>query len=43
MKIAEKSPDSEINWQIEHVPLELKELVLESLVNKKIIKNQKIG
>jgi hypothetical protein len=38
IKITGGSKESEINWQIEHIPNEIKELVLEGLKDKKIIK-----
>lgn len=37
MKIAKKPIDVELNWQIDHIPNELKELVLKTLKIKKII------
>jgi hypothetical protein len=38
IKITGGSMESEINWQIKHIPNEIKELVLEGLKDKKIIK-----
>jgi hypothetical protein len=38
IKITGGSIESEINWQIKHIPNEIKELVLEGLKDKKIIK-----
>jgi hypothetical protein len=38
VKITGGSVESEINWQINHIPDDIKELVLEGLKNKKIIK-----
>jgi hypothetical protein len=38
VKITGGSVESEINWQINHIPNDIKKLVLEGLRNKKIIK-----
>jgi hypothetical protein len=38
IKITGGSIESEINWQIKHIPNEIKELVLERLKDRKIIK-----
>jgi hypothetical protein len=38
IKITGGSVESEIKWQIKHIPNEIKELVLEGLRDKKIIK-----
>jgi hypothetical protein len=38
IKITGGSMESEINWQIKYIPNEIKELVLEGLKDKKIIK-----
>jgi hypothetical protein len=38
IKITGGSIESEINWQIKHIPNGIKKLMLEGLKNKKIIK-----
>ena len=38
IKITGGSIESEINWQIKHIPKDIKNLVLEGLKNKKLIK-----
>jgi hypothetical protein len=42
IKIIGESVELELEWQIKHIPNELKEIVLEGLVNKRILKENDI-